>query len=193
MPRSSAERTAATRASLVAAARALFAARGFAAVGTSEIVAAAGVTRGALYHHFRDKRDLFRAAFVAVEQDLLARVGERAAAEPDAYRRLLVAANASLTAAATDPETRLALVEAPAVLGFAEWRAAVEETSLGALRVLLQGAIDAGALAPRPVDPLAHLLLGALNEACRLVADGADQAATQAALVALLEGLRPRG
>lgn len=191
MSRSTAEATEATRARLVQAARELFAARGYAAVATNEIVAAAGVTRGALYHHFRDKRDLFRAVFEAVEQDFVARVGERAEAQPDAFARLVVAVDAALEDSAGDPEVRIALIEAPAVLGFAQWRAIVSETSLGAMRSLLEGAITAGAISNQPAEPLAQLVLGAVNEACRLVADGADRAETQAALLALLEGLRP--
>ena len=190
MPRSSAQQSLATRARLVNTARTLFAARGYAAVGTPEIAAAAGVTRGALYHHFADKRDLFRAVFAAVEQDFVARVGAVAYAHEEPYARLVAAVEATLSAAADDPEIRIALVDAPAVLGFAEWRTIVADTSLAEVRALLEHAMHAGALTRHPLDALTRLVLGALNEATRLVADGADRAETQAALLALVEGLR---
>src|SRR3954468_5570172 len=92
------ERGEATRAALLGAARALFAERGYAGVGTEEVVAAAGVTRGALYHHFRDKRDLFRAGFVAQEQALLRRAGEAIAWVAGPYARLSAALETTLDA-----------------------------------------------------------------------------------------------
>src|SRR3954470_11646574 len=98
-----AERTESTRAALIAAGRELFGTRGYAAVGTGEIVAAAGVTRGALYHHFRDKRDLFRAVLVATEQAFVARVGESIAGIERPGDQLAAALDATLDAC-TDPQ-----------------------------------------------------------------------------------------
>src|SRR3954469_3344207 len=93
------ERTETTRGALIAAARKLFGARGYAGVGTEEVVAEAGVTRGALYHHFRDKRDLFRAVFVAQEQAFLLGVGEAVAAvQGGPYARLAAGLDATLDA-----------------------------------------------------------------------------------------------
>jgi AcrR family transcriptional regulator len=185
------ERTEATRAALIAAGRKLFGARGYAGVGTEEVVAEAGVTRGALYHHFRDKRDLFRAVFVAQEQAFLLGVGEAVAAvEGGPYAQLAAGLDATLDAC-TDPViARISFLDGPAVLGSEEWRAIIEEYSLGVLRHMLGAAMEAGELRGAPADSLAHLMLGALNEAGMVIAAGGDRDDTGAALRALLEGLR---
>src|SRR5947209_11525934 len=185
-----AERTEATRGALVAAARRLFGARGYAAVGTEEIVAAAGVTRGALYHHFRDKRDLFRAVFVAGEEELLTGVGQSVVSIEDPYDRLSAALDATLDACADPVVARISFLDGPAVLGADEWRAIVEEFSLGLVKLMLEQAMEAGELREAPAEPLAHMVLGALNEAGRLIAAGGDRQATGAALRGLLEGMR---
>jgi AcrR family transcriptional regulator len=185
-----AERSEATRAALVAAGRELFGARGYGSVGTVEIVAAAGVTRGALYHHFRDKRDLFRAVVVAAEQVFLERVAERVLAAADPFEQLIAALDATLDAC-TDPQlARITLVEGPAVLGFEAWHAIVEESTLGVLVAMLEQAMEAGALRRAPAEPLGHLMLGALNEAGMAIAAGGDRESMGAALRALLDGLR---
>ena len=191
MTPSQAERTEATRGALVAAARALFGARGYAAVGTEEIVAAAGVTRGALYHHFRDKRDLFRAVFVDAEHGFVRRVAERVLPVDDPFDRLATALDATLDACTDRELAQVAFLDGPAVLGFEEWRAIVEESSLGLLTLMLAQAMEAGALRPAPADPLAHLVLGALNEAGMVIAAGGDRETVGSALRALLDGLRP--
>src|SRR5689334_13963762 len=184
------ERTEATRGALVAAARSLFGARGYSEVGTEEIVAAAGVTRGALYHHFKDKRDLFRAVFAAQEQAFLQQVGERLLAIEDPYERLLTGLNEVLRAYADDQAlARIAFVDGPSVLGYEQWRAIVEEYSLGLLVFMLQQAMDAGRLKPLAPEPLAHVILGALTEGGMLLASGADAEPVQTSLRAILEGL----
>src|SRR5688572_15051877 len=112
----------ATRAELIRAARALFAERGYAGVGTEEIVAGAAVTRGALYHHFSDKRDLFRAVHEELEQELVASIGDRIAGIEDPWELIVTGVRAFLDAC-TDPALRrIALLDAPAVLGWEEWR-----------------------------------------------------------------------
>ena len=191
MPRRTAEESEATRRGLVAAARPLFAERGYADVNTEEIVAAAGVTRGALYHHFKEKRALFAAVFRAVEEDFVARIGAKALAEPDPFQRLVVGMRATLDAVADEPEVRIAFVDAPAILGYDDWHAIVQETSLGAVRILLEAAMEADALKPLPSEATAHVVLGALNEAGRLVAAGSDRDEAGDVLISLLEGLRP--
>jgi AcrR family transcriptional regulator len=185
-----AERTEATRAALIAAGRTLFGERGYADVGTSELVAAAGVTRGALYHHFRDKRDLFRAVLVATEQTFVAQVGEAVAGIERPGEQLVAALDATLDAC-TDPQlARISFIDGPAVLGFEDWRAVIEESTLGLMVLMLQNAMDAGDLRRTDAGPLAQLLLGALNEAGRTIAAGGDRDAVGGALRALLEGLR---
>src|SRR3954449_2036855 len=185
-----AERTEATRGALVAAGRRLFGARGYASVGTEEIVAAAGVTRGALYHHFRDKRDLFRAVFVDSETSFVQRVGERVDGVEDPFELLVAALDATLDACTDRELARIAFLDGPAVLGFEDWRSIVDGYSLGLLTAMLGQAMDAGALRRAPVDPLAHLVSGALNEAGMVIATGGDRDEVGAALRALLDGLR---
>jgi AcrR family transcriptional regulator len=187
-----AERTEATRAALIAAARALFAERGFAAVSTGQIVDRARVTRGALYHHFEDKRTLFAAVHEELEAELVARIGEGLAG--DAPRSgtfdLLVAGTDLFLDACEEPTfARIALQEAPSVLGWQQWREIDAKYSMGLITSVLTQGMQAGELRAHPVEPLAHLLLGALGEAGLLIASGVPRAEVRAPLHALLEGL----
>ena len=190
MARRTAEDSEATRDALVTAARRLFSERGYAAVGTGEIVAAAGVTRGALYHHFSDKQELFAAAFRAIELEVVGRIAARMAEATDPVAALLLAVDVMLTTAAEDESVRLAFTEAPVVLGDAGWRAVVEDTSLGLTRATLAHAMETGVLRPVPLEPLAHLLLASLSEAARMVVSGADPGDVRATLALIIEGLR---
>lgn len=183
------ERSESTRAALVKAARALFAERGYAAVGTEEIVARAGVTRGALYHHFRDKTDLFRAVLEEVERDLSEKIATAALSDPDPWRALGAGCSMFLDACREPEIQQIALLDAPSVLGWEEWREIDARYGLGLIKLGIQNAIDAGALPPQPVDPLAHVLLGALDEAALLVARADDPARTRAEVGATLDRL----
>src|SRR5215218_4675216 len=131
--RTQAERSTATRGALVAAARRLFAERGYAAVGTPEVAAAAGVTRGALYHQFADKADLFLAVYEQVEQEVTERIGELvvAAGARDPLEALSAGADAFLEACAEPEINRIALLDAPSVLGWEQWRAVGLKYGLG--------------------------------------------------------------
>lgn len=174
-----AEQSEATRAALVATARPLFAERGFAGVGTEEIVRAAGVTRGALYHHFPAKRALFQAVYEAVEADLVERIAGAAASAGDPREALRAGAQAWLDACEDPAVQRIALLDAPSVLGWERWREIGMEYGFGLVQGTLQAAMDAGALEPQPVRPLAHLILGALDEAAMLVARADDGGRTR--------------
>lgn len=170
------ERSAATREALIAAARQLWGQRGYAEVGTPEIVTAAGVTRGAMYHQFADKAALFVAVVEAVEQDVMNRmatlVAAAGAATPaDAIR---AAVDAWLEVSG-EPEVRqLVLLDAPSVLGWAGFRDIAQRYSLGMTEQLLSEAIKAGQLARQPVRALAHVLVGALDEAAMVIATADD-------------------
>ena len=189
MPRQ-AERTEATRGALVGAAARLWGERGYSAVGTEEVVAAAGVTRGALYHHFRDKRDLFRAVFEAEEQAMVQRVGERVLGTEGAFDQLAVALETTIDLVADPRVARISYLDAPAVLGFDEWRAIVQEQSLGLVVAMIENAMNAGELRRADATPFAHLLLGALQEGGRVIAAGGDREQVAGAMRSLLEGLR---
>jgi AcrR family transcriptional regulator len=203
-----ADRSSATRARLVQAARELFTERPYADVGTEEIVRAAKVTRGALYHHFADKRDLFRAVHEQMEAELVERIqGELASAADsgsdsasggggggDPIEGLRAGIRSYLDACADPSFARITLVDAPAVLGWEEWRRIDEEHALRLILAGLEGAMAAGALRRQPVRPLAQLMLGTMGEAGLVIANAADPSATrkeiEAALLAWLEGLR---
>jgi AcrR family transcriptional regulator len=175
--RTQAERRAATRAALIAAARELFAARGYAAVATEEIVQRAGVTRGALYHHFAGKHELFRAVYERVEQELTERIVTEVPLAGDDPVTVLRDGTATFLDACLDPEVqRIALLDAPAVLGYEAWREIGERYGLGLLQAAIRSAVDVGAIPPQPVRPLAHVLLGALHEAALLIARADDVA-----------------
>jgi AcrR family transcriptional regulator len=190
-PTKHAERSEATRAALVGAARPLFAARGFAGVGTEEIVRAAGVTRGALYHQFRDKQDLFAAVFEQLELELAQRTGAAAAAAgtDDPLVELRVGAEAWLDAC-TEPEVqRIVLLDGPAVLGWERWREIGMRYSLGLMEAVLQLAVDAGQIARQPVRALAYVLLGAVDEAALYVATAEDPKTARAEVGEVLDRL----
>lgn len=191
---SRAERGEATRAQLVAAARALFAQRGYAHVGTEEVVRSAGVTRGALYHHFQDKRDLFRAVYEQTEAELVAATVAAAESAHDPWQALLSGVRAFLDACSDPALMRIAVLDAPAVLGWREWREIGARYGLGLVTISLQEAMNAGLMRRAEVEPLARLVFGALGEAAHLIAnaDDPDEArrSVEPTLVALLEGLR---
>ena len=175
--RTQAARSAATRDALIGAARPLFAARGFRGVGTEEIVRTAGVTRGALYHQFDDKTELFAAVFEAVEAELTQRIDDVVsnAGSADPVELMKIGA-ATWMLACTEPEVhRIVLVEAPAVLGYQRWREVGLRYGLGLVQSLLSYAMEVGAIRRQPTAPLAHVLIGALDEAALYVAQAADQ------------------
>ncbi|MBA2280997.1 MAG: TetR/AcrR family transcriptional regulator [Acidimicrobiia bacterium] len=187
--RTQAERRASTRAALLAAARELFAAKGFAGAGREEIVERAGVTRGAMYHHFASKEALFQAVYEACEEDVLGRVVIAAAAGGDPKEMLRLGSLAYLDVAAAEDVRRICLIDAPAVLPTELRRELSERFGLGVIRDALTECMEAGLIGEQPVDPLAHLLLAMLLEAATLVAEGADRVAVGAVLDHVLDSL----
>lgn len=175
--RTQAERTTATRGALIAAGRALFTERSYAEVSAEEIVAAAGVTRGALYHHFEDKKGLFAAVFEAIEEETIAQLA--AGREGGALDRIRDGTKKWLDLCREPEVHRIALIEAPAVLGWERWRAIGDRYSLALVEHLLSSAIAAGEIPPQPVPPLAHILLGMVREGALFLATAADPAQAQ--------------
>ena len=191
--RTQAERSEATREALVAAARRLFTERGYENVGTAEIVRAAGVTRGALYHHFGDKASLLDAVYARIEAESTERVarvvlGSELHSPMDAMKAGIVA----FLEECAKPELRqIALHDAPAVLGWERWREIGAANGLGLIEASLGAAIEAGEIRELPVKQTAHLLMGALDEAAMMLArDERPEARAEVTevLVALLEG-----
>ncbi|HET7487151.1 MAG TPA: TetR/AcrR family transcriptional regulator [Acidimicrobiales bacterium] len=192
-----AARAAGTRSHLVAVGRELFAERGFAATSTEELVARAGVTRGALYHHFAGKQELFRAVFAEISEEVFERVNAAAMADGEPWPGLVAGCAAYLDAALDPAVQRIALVDAPSVLGWQEWREVGAGNLFGLLATGLHWVAATGEMPDQPVAPLAHLLLGALNEGALYIAGAADRRAARdevAGVVArFLAGVRTRG
>lgn len=176
--RSQPDRSAATRAALVTAARALFAEHGFGGVGTQTIARAAGLSRGALYHQFADKIELFAAVYEAIEEDVARRLGDRiaAAGATDPIDVLALGADAWLDACAEREVQQIVLLDGPVVLGWQRWREIGMRYGLGLVEGVLAQAIAAGRIPEQPVPALAHVLVGALDEAALYVARADDQA-----------------
>jgi len=190
-PRTQAQRTADTRGALIAAARRLWAQGGYAAVATPEIATAAGVTRGAMYHQFADKADLFAAVLELVEAEVTRRLADRVVASgaTDPAAALHAATDAWLDAC-EEPEVRqIVLLDGPVVLGWDGFRDVALRHGLGLTEQLLRAAMEAGELAPGPTRPLAHVLIGALDEAALYAALSEDPAAARAEVAAVLHAL----
>ena len=174
--RTQGERTAATRAALVDAGRTLFGQHGYAHVGTSAVVEAAGVTRGALYHQFSDKLGLFRAVVEAEETELVAAIAERVvgAGETDAVTAMRRGVRVFLDVLADPAVRQILLSDAPSVLGWVEWRAIGQQAALGLVEGLLQAGVDQGLIVDQPLHPVAIVFIGAVDEAALHVATADD-------------------
>jgi AcrR family transcriptional regulator len=186
---SKAAQSEATRAKLLAAARALFAERGYAHVGTEEIVRAAGVTRGALYHQFSGKEALFEAVVEEVEAETTGRVAAQVAGASDALEELRAGCRAFLVLCGDPQVERILLLDAPAVLGWDRWREIGQRHALGLVIAALEAGMEAGAIARQPTTALAHLLIGALDEGAMLVARADDRDAARAEVDAVMDRL----
>jgi AcrR family transcriptional regulator len=188
------EYTEATRRALLDSAAAAFVERGYAEASLDDIARGARLTKGALYHHFAGKQELFRVVFEEVEAEMIRDVRRAGEDEPDTWRRLLAGIRAFLDVCTTPRFRRIALEEGPAALGWDRWREIDERYSLALVRAPLARLMRAGVLQQRPVDLLARVVLAALTEAGMAVAAAADrQAARREAeelVTALLEGFR---
>lgn len=184
-----AQHSAATRAALMRVARRLFAEQGYAETATEEIVRRARVTRGALYHHFRDKQALFGAVLDQEQQKIAAQAAEAAAAQPDPWRAIAAASSAFLDACLDPVVQRIVLIDAPAVLGLERWRETDQRHYLGSMKALIQAAIGQGLIEDQPVDALAHIIFGALHEAAMLIARSDEKAAARQSVSGVVERL----
>jgi len=170
--RTNRERTEATRLALIDAARALFVSKGYGDTSTPEIAVAAGITRGALYHHFADKRDLFRQVLVREAEAVAADIEAATPGQMTPRDALLEGSKAYLSAMSVPGRTRLLLIEGPAVLGLEELTAIDEATSAGSLRQGLEKAgLGKGEVS---LDALSRLLSAAFDRAALEMDAGAD-------------------
>ena len=189
----------ATRQSLIAAARELFGEQGYAATSVDEIARQAGVTKGALYHHFRDKDDLFRAVVEDVKRDVTDVVGaaflSATTAENETMHSVVLGCRAFIEAHLDPAVQRISIIDARSVLDATTRRALDARYEVAVVRGAFRRAMRLGAVERQPLVPLAHIVAGALAEACAYIAeaDDAEVARTEANAVIehLLEGLRP--
>ena len=178
----------ATRHALLGGARALFGSQGYAETSLDEIVLAAGVTKGALYHHFSGKEELFRAVFQSVKEEL-SRVVVEAQMDPDPWTSLLAGCRTFIEAH-TDPGVqRIVLLDARAVLSWEAWHEVDSQYGTVILRSVLRRAVNHGLIEPHPLNSLATILSGGLTEACMLVANAADPAAARVEAIEIIERL----
>jgi len=189
----------ATRRALLASARSLFGDKGYASTSVDEVVRHAGVTKGALYHHFKDKDELFRGVVEQVKLEVTQAAADSyfeaaEGADPD---DTIVLTCLSVIDAHLDPAVqRITVLDARAVLSASARRELEARYEVALLRGALRAAMRAGVIDRQPIVPLAHLLAGTLTEACALIADADDPATARAevgdVITRLLDGLRPR-
>jgi AcrR family transcriptional regulator len=183
------EQALATKGKLEQVARELFAERGFADVSAEELVARAGVTRGALYHHYDGKEGLFAAVVEAAMQELHAKLAAEAATISDPLAALERGIHVFLDVCSQAPVRRLLLIDAPAVLGWHKWREMDAKYGLGLLKRALSAAQAADLIGTHDTELLAHLLLGSLTEAAMVIARSDEPAKTQRAAERALAAL----
>lgn len=191
MRRTNKERSESMRQALIDAARSLFVEKGYAETATPEIVSVAGVTRGALYHHFEDKKALFRTVVEREAADVAAEIDAAAPPGGDPRASIIDGSKAYFDAMARPGRTRLLLLDGPAVLGAGAMRAIDGETAEASLReglrVLLSGTPNSGNM-----DMLAILLSAAFDRAVLAIETGADRSGCEDAIAALIDGLTAR-
>ncbi|MFS0726947.1 TetR/AcrR family transcriptional regulator [Paenibacillus sp. 1P07SE] len=179
---------------LLALGKIYFAERGYADASMEELVQEAGLTRGALYHHFGSKQGLFEAVLTSLQEEIGEHVAREAEAGSDPWDELLRGCRAFITAAVEPAHRQILLIDGPAVLGWEAWRRMDEQNAMRHLKEQLQQMQEAGWLRPVPVEALAHLLSGAMNEAALWLAGLPDSTQaleeTMTALEQLLSGCR---
>jgi AcrR family transcriptional regulator len=166
---------------LVTAAQRLFATRGFAATSLDDVLEAAGIARGGLYHYFASKTELFRAVFEEQEKRLMETVSAATVDTADAWAAFRAGCEAFLDACLDPAVQRIILIDAPSVIGWDAMRAIESRYALALLEQGLERAMQSGRIATRPTRPLAHLLLGALAETAMAIARAPDPAAAMQA------------
>jgi AcrR family transcriptional regulator len=183
----------ATRGQLIEVATQLFTEHGYEGTSIEAVLSAAGVSRGALYHHFAGKEALFEAVLIAVSERVTVELGAVIEGCTDPVDALRTAALAWISLAADPVIQRIVLVDAPSVLGWDRWRTMDDGRTLGTLRAMLQAVSDSGRLPPELVSPFSHMLLAALDELVLVVARASDSTAAVAegrmAVEAFLERL----
>ena len=169
VPRSQQQRSETTRAAVISAARAIFAERGYDAASIDEITKRAGISKGALYHHYRDKTEILAAAYEDLERELTDHIATVASKHRDPIKSLRAGCHAFVDACADSATRRLALIDAPSGLGWQRWREIDAQHGFGLLQFGLQAAADAGRIRPDRIAIRAHFLLAVMMEGALLI------------------------
>jgi AcrR family transcriptional regulator len=183
------------REAVLAAARSLFIKRDYGKVSTADVLKEAGVSRGALYHHFPSKRELYREVWRDSERRLMERLAASAVEAKTPFEALVLGCRAYLDEAATNRELqRIGLLQSRSVLGWEDWREGIRDLGLASMRAAIEAAMDAGELRRTDPEATAQLAMAALIEAGLLIATSRDRRAARTAaeppLMEMLEGLR---
>jgi len=194
MPNLKEKQASETRALLVKTGRRLFAKRGYGAVSGEEVVAAAQLTRGALYHHFDGKAGLFRAVVVDAMKEVNGRIAQAAHGATNPWKALELGIRAFLDVCTAPDLQRILLVDGPAVLGWRAWRELDLQHGVGLLREVLRRAVSAGQMAVPDVDTASHLVAGAMIDGAMIIANASGQALVrrqvEQSMLAMLRGFR---
>jgi AcrR family transcriptional regulator len=183
-----AAQAAGTRRDLLQHARKLFAQKGYADASTDEVVRRAKVTKGALYHHFANKLELYRAVVEDMERELVSQMAQAASGAREPQKKLEAACRAYLDACLDSTLTRILVLEAPVVLGWKEWCALAHQHEIAALAAYLESVVAKSATGERPLE-MAHVLLGALNTAARVIATSDEPAKARVQVESTIERL----
>jgi len=159
---------------LIEVARSYFTEHGYADSSLEEIAKESGLTRGALYHHFKNKKGLFHVVLESVQKDVAERIEMEAATSEDVWEQLLRGCIAFVAAAVEPQNKRIMLVDGPAVLGWETWRSMDEHNSMRLLHGQLQIMEEQGCLKPGSIEAMTHCLSGALNESALWIAQMPD-------------------
>jgi AcrR family transcriptional regulator len=178
-----------TRQHIVAVATHLFTQAGYEATSVEAILSACGISRGALYHHFASKDELFEAVFEAIEEEIAKETAEASRGIADPADRLRTGCKAFLELVHIDRFRQIALVDAPSVLGWRNWREIEERHGFGALKAGLKAAAKVRGLNREPVDEMAHMLLAALIEGALLIIRAEDPASVRRSTIAAIDRL----
>lgn len=169
----------ATRDQLIEVATGLFAEHGYEDTSVEQVLSAAGVSRGALYHHFAGKEALFAAVVRTQEDRILADLAALTREAPDAVATLRIASLAWIDLASDPVIQQILLIDAPSVMGWEQWQAMNSDRALGAIRAIMMAIADEGRLKPEFADPFAHMILAAMDELALVIARADDPASAR--------------
>jgi AcrR family transcriptional regulator len=183
------EYTEATRRALLDAAADLFATSGYAATSIEDVVGRARVTRGALYHHFRSKEDLFEAVYTELEEAAVVRIAAAAETATDSWSAALGGVDVFFDLCLEERYRRIVIVEGPLAFGPRRWRELSEQHSMGLVRATLAALMDEGRIRRQDIEIPARIVFVVLSEAALGIAEADDRATARRQAFYLVRGV----